>query len=89
MSFDFLLRLLGLRKPKSAYTLPLLIKRSIFSMRGFAGGVESMAFLEIFVVADGMFQAPFLEMASMQNYFYRSSTGAALQPFLTRNAHRY
>jgi hypothetical protein len=59
MSADFLLRLSGLRKPKSANTLQLLIKRSIFSMPGFAGGVESIAFLEIFVVVDGMFKFHF------------------------------
>jgi hypothetical protein len=69
MSVDLRSRLSGLRKPKSAYTLPLLTKRSIFCTRCFVGGVESTALLEVFAVVGGMFQAPFLEMASMQNYF--------------------
>jgi hypothetical protein len=59
MSFGFLLRLSGLRKPKSAYTLPLLTKRYIFCAGGFAGGVESTAFLKVFVVVDGMFKLHF------------------------------
>ncbi len=59
MSIDFLLRLSGLRKPKSANTLPLLAKHSIFCTRGFTSDVASTALFEVFAVVDGVFKFHF------------------------------